>query len=92
MFYHVPNINYILHTFKKRDLKAFKLIIREMYFEKLNIIYLKYSSSKRIVFTCMVGHTLISNNLNCLIKKKNTSQDKLLIDNKIIIFVKFMKD
>jgi hypothetical protein len=53
---------------------------------------LSCSSSKRNVSTCMVGHTLISHHLNCLIKKKYISQDKHLIDNKIIIYVIFMKD
>jgi hypothetical protein len=53
---------------------------------------LSYSSSKRSVSTCMVGHTFISHHLNCLTKKKCINQDKHLIDNKIIIYVIFMKD
>jgi hypothetical protein len=41
MFYHVPNINCILHTFKNIYFKHFKPIIKEIYFERLNIIIIE---------------------------------------------------
>jgi uncharacterized protein (UPF0216 family) len=78
MFYHVPNINCILHTFKNIYLKHFKPIIKEIYFERLNIIIIEIFKFQK---NCIYMHGRSHINI--------TSFE--LFDLEIIIYVKFMK-
>jgi len=80
MFYHVPNINYILYTFKKNS-KPFKPIIREIYFERSDIIIIEiFKFQKNCIYMHSRSHINTTSFELFDLEKNCISQDKLLID------------
>jgi hypothetical protein len=80
MFYHVPNINYILHTLKNKS-KSFKPIIRENYFERLNIIIIEiFKFQNNCIYMQNRSYVYITSFELFDLEKIYISQDKLLID------------